>query len=407
MCNTKCDGEGVNAKKPWTPTELVPPLKETGRKMESSLDKGKARAPLCFLHIPKSGGISVHEALERSLPEGSLSPKRWDSSFFCPGFSAFEELTGDARTWTAADSVAIESLGEASVVSGHFCLESLLRVTSPLAIATVLREPRARLLSLYAYWRLTPGLREWFDPYTTLVDYAQLPLDGFLSESRVAQATDNKACRMLLQPDSRIPVDDFIRTGDIESVVAAAVERLDSLGFVGVTELDEALWRGLSQHFGVTLSPVVANMTGWNGTLVDALPLSLNFTPRTLDLFAQRTAGDALIYEHALRSGVRSEATQRLADAAFANQLARVGDLGGRSAVAAAERATALADLRVTVTELRAQVDAQDGVEQCSREADPSDKGSDSRRSKLETIRRRTSEWVVTRLGRMRRRVWS
>jgi hypothetical protein len=37
--------------------------------------------PKCFLHVPKSGGSSVHAALELALAPGSLAPRRFDSAF--------------------------------------------------------------------------------------------------------------------------------------------------------------------------------------------------------------------------------------------------------------------------------------------------------------------------------------
>src|SRR5271156_2805263 len=124
-------------------------------------DPGPGRpgaSPKCFLHIPKSAGSSIHSALEAALPAGSLAPQRTDSWLFC-GFNDFELLRPEARSLIAANLPEVQSLGRSRAVSGHFSLTTLLQIADQSSIATVLREPRARLLSLYTYWR-TPGLND-------------------------------------------------------------------------------------------------------------------------------------------------------------------------------------------------------------------------------------------------------
>ncbi len=320
--------------------------------------RGVSKGPYCFMHVPKSGGVSVHAALERAFPPGSLSPKQQDTSVFCAGFTNFEQLP--SRIAIAHGEHEIASLGESRVVSGHFCLETLLRVAPPSSIATVLREPRARVLSLYAYWRLTPSLRDSWHCYKA-IDHAQRPLEDFLAEPQIAQATDNQVCRMLLHGDRRIPLDEFVAANDIAGVAAAAIERLDTLGSVGVLEMGDAVWQGLSLQFGVALEPVRANVTGAAGTLAHALPAPIAITPKTIELLEQRTAADAILYQHELaRSGVRRREIERMRDAALAEQLARFGDVAGQSAAAAVHRAGLVDQLQSATEELRSRLDERD-----------------------------------------------
>ncbi|MGH2871108.1 MAG: hypothetical protein ACRDL5_01440 [Solirubrobacteraceae bacterium] len=117
------------------------------------------RAPLCFMHVPKSGGTSVGIALERVLPEGGIGPKRQDATLLC-GFTDIERLGPRIREMLVVEPSEVDALAEHQIVSGHFALSTLLAVSPPSSIATVLREPRSRLLSNYAYWRLSTGLRE-------------------------------------------------------------------------------------------------------------------------------------------------------------------------------------------------------------------------------------------------------
>lgn len=191
--------------------------------------------PLCFLHIPKSGGSSVHAALLAATPEGSLSAKRGDAAV-----TAFGELDRDARAARDAELVEYEldPAPESGIVSGHFYLSTLLKVASHRSIATVLREPRARLLSLYAFWRLTPRDDAWH-PHKPH-DHALRPLDEFLSEPLMAPAVDNVVCRMLLSGnhDRRIPPVDVISSKHVGNLASDGIHRLDQLGFVGVLNGD-------------------------------------------------------------------------------------------------------------------------------------------------------------------------
>jgi hypothetical protein len=308
-------------------------------------------SPKCFLHIPKSAGSSIHSALQMALPPGSLAPQRADSSIFCD-FEDFELMRPEARSQLAVDQPEVQSLGRYRAVSGHFSLATLLQITDTSSICTVLREPRARLLSLYLYWR-TPGTTEFWAPYDT-AEYARRPLWEFLSEPILAPAIDNQVCRMLLYGDPRLPESSFAAQSDLESIAADAIERLDTLGFVGVLELGGCVWQGLARLFNVELRPSKLNVTEELGSPATTGPEEKLITAETLDLIEQRSAADLLIYDHALaRAGLGASDRQRLEHGAFAQQLVKLGDLVGNSAAQAAEQA-------VIVEALRGQLEDQE-----------------------------------------------
>ena len=179
-------------------------------------------SPACFLHIPKAAGSSIHAALGAALPPGSLAPQRLDSSVFC-NFEDFELLSREARRQVAANPCEVQSLGGYRAVSGHFSLTTLLQIADASSIATVLREPRARLLSLYMYWR-TPDIGDFWAPYSA-TEHAQRPLSVFLSEPRLAPAVDNQVCRMLLHGDPRLPESGFAAQSDVPVIAADAIGR--------------------------------------------------------------------------------------------------------------------------------------------------------------------------------------
>lgn len=287
-----------------------------------SADEGDS--PRCFMHIPKSAGMSFHASLEAALAPGSLCPRRMDTSTFCD-FHHFDLLPSATRELIAASDDEIRSMRRFPAVSGHFSLISLLQITQASRIGTILREPRARVLSLYMYWRI-PKIFDHVLPYS-VEEYALKPLVAFLSEPRLAPAIDNQVCRMLLHGDPRVPCDAFIAKADVEALAADAIKRLDTLGFVGVLELGNSTWHGLARLFGLELESRKVNVTselaGWDG----AVSKENLLVGEAQGLVERRNAVDRILYDYALKAaGVVCGERSRLADAAFQAQLSRTQD---------------------------------------------------------------------------------
>lgn len=298
--------------------------------------------PRCFMHVPKSAGRSIDIALKAALPAGAISPKRQDVTLLC-GFSAVDELGPGIRELLVVDPDEISALGGYQVIIGHFSLSTLAQVSSPASIATVLREPRARLLSHFAYWRFSSGLRTLWRGYPPL-DHALRPLDEFLAEPQIAQATDNLLCRMLLPSRADLPEADFLT--DPERIASDAIAALGTLGFVGIVELQQSMWQGLSEFFDVSLSPQFINTTVSESISSTAPPLELEITPRTLDLISARTAADLIVYKHALSEAGESETSkEHVASAAFASQLVRLGNVAGPASSESRARAREIEEL--------------------------------------------------------------
>lgn len=312
-------------------------------------------------------------ALKAALPEGSLAPRQMDASTLC-GFREFSLLQLSARNLIAVDDDEIRSMRSFPAVSGHFSLPNLRRIAPASSIGTVLREPRARVLSLFLYWR-TPHIFDLWRPYT-LEEHVLKPLESFLAEPFVAPATDNQVCRMLLHGDRRIPADGFIAVADIDAVAADAIAVLDVLGFVGVLESGRAAWEGLERLFGVKLAPRKLNVTGEQGKPMPLQHGEKLITADALDLLEQRSTADRVLYDHALAlAGVQVAARRRLVESAFAGQLARFGDLLGRSAAQLAEHSPDLEmttyperhkQLQTELAALRTQLDSEKGSRRAS-----------------------------------------
>jgi hypothetical protein len=311
--------------------------------------------PRCFLHVPKSAGSSFHELLLRAYPEqGAVSPRRCDTTGFA-NFSDFSAL-GAIRATIAVDEGELAELAEFEVVSGHFAVPHLLQITTPDRIATIFREPRTRLISLYAYYRLSPWLLEAWHPYDIML-HGRRPLDEFLADESLAVETDNQGCRLLLHGDSRIPRDGFIRGDDVTALAASAVEKLDSFGLVGILEAGRPTWDAFGRFFELDAEPVRVNVTGERPTGVMELPPLDEVTARTIELLEERNAVDSLIYDRILeKQGWSADATRRLRDATLTEQMVRLGDIGGSHAVLAAELTNAIAGLERDLADLRAQL---------------------------------------------------
>ncbi len=86
---------------------------------------------LVFLHVEKCAGTTLHAMLAPHFPADRICPERQDQ-------------LGD---WT------INELARYSLFSGHFDLACCRSIPGPLRLLTMLREPKARLLSLYYFWK--------------------------------------------------------------------------------------------------------------------------------------------------------------------------------------------------------------------------------------------------------------
>jgi hypothetical protein len=270
-------------------------------------------------------------ALEKSLPVGAIAPRRNDTSVFC-GFSEFDRLDEAPRSLIAVSDAEVAALVDYRVISGHFSLPTLLGLAPASSIATILREPRTRLLSAYMFLRLTPIVRFWGPYGDEVLNGAAQSLEVCFSDSLFAGTSDNQICRLILRGDPRVREGEFVASSDVSGLAETALEQLDLLGYVGILEQDD-IWGDMSGFFGVPLTPERTNMSGADEIPDGALPIPPFDMKVVLELIEQRSRADRLVYEALLaRRCGSSEEARRIADAAFAAELVRFGDLGGTSA---------------------------------------------------------------------------
>jgi hypothetical protein len=157
-------------------------------------------------------------------------------TYMFPHFSDFDRLDEPARSRIAVADSEFTSLACHQVIGGPFPLPKLLRLVAHENVATVLREPRARSLSSLMFGRLAPVWREWGDFKTEVLEGAGGAIKATLSDSRIARLTDNLVCRLVLRGDPRIQDRAFTAPTDAKALAEAALARLDRLGYVGLLE---------------------------------------------------------------------------------------------------------------------------------------------------------------------------
>lgn len=150
---------------------------------------------LGIVHIPKSAGSAVRDSLTR-IPGCYAGPFYFDKSHF----GTREILEGVPRphrsTVVTAELKAIAQSHR--VIIGHYSARTLLDAGCQ-ALATQVREPRARILSLYRYWQSTPDQERsgWGSWGALLVSAADLSFGDFLRTPSVWPMVENAMVRQL------------------------------------------------------------------------------------------------------------------------------------------------------------------------------------------------------------------
>jgi len=199
-----------------------------------------ARVPegtrLVFLHLPKTAGTSLRAALARHFrPEEVVqvdSLAEWGEALADPGRYRF---------W-----------------AGHMPFSLVALIPPPVFVVTLLRDPVARILSLYTFWR------RHADPSRPHLRAAmEGDLEAFLasSEPAVRNGTDNHMARLL---HGRAPVaeaegwplvaqpEDAARRMSDAELLEGARRNLLRCGAVGIADDVGGLYRRIAAAFGFT-----------------------------------------------------------------------------------------------------------------------------------------------------------
>ena len=197
--------------------------------------------PLGFFHVEKCGGVALMRWLAPQFHPAQIDP---DPVRAAPPHQFVRAVSGAVSgcgievaryrlIWGHYDLAAFERFGSGRFGSGRF-------------VFTLLREPRARLVSLYHYWRSVRPERLADPAGDPIVGVAQrCDLLGFLQSDHplLRDYIDNVYARRLTGRYATGETVDALRA-DREGTLAAAEAALARLDFVGITErLDESASR--------------------------------------------------------------------------------------------------------------------------------------------------------------------
>lgn len=198
---------------------------------------------LVFLHHPRTGGTSLHASFAAAFRPDEICPER---------FARLHEH-------------GPEALLRWRFFSGHYRHDQFWAIAEPRVLVTVLREPRARILSLWRYWRaIDPavvGAHALEGPRLAQA----LPLRDFLrSDHRdVRLAIDNAmACHLAgdAMPLGGARFGRFTDLGATPLDPTALLERAQRMLFrydvVGFTEALDAVHARVAALLGVALPPL-------------------------------------------------------------------------------------------------------------------------------------------------------
>lgn len=249
------------------------------------------------MHVPKTSGSSVNEALKTATNPANVS-FGLDLSLF-GDFRAFDGMAADIRQQICTDPTMCER--DVDLALGHRSRSTLQSAYLDFRVFTIVREPRARLVSQWCYWRSfsEEHLKIWGE-WSAYIKRARQTLQSYLTDPNVAASTDNLLARMLLWPHECLPDNGFIAPEADETVLEAAREALKTLDFVGVME-DPDLDRRLGQFLGLPFMRERINET------VHIAPeirpdFAIELSEPAFEALRERTRLDAVIWEEVLHA---------------------------------------------------------------------------------------------------------
>ncbi len=277
---------------------------------------------LAFLHVPKSAGTAISYAIQAALLPGRIVTG-FDRSTF-GDFADFDTMARRTRAqlYLSPDDIS----GDTEFLTGHFARSTVDQALPGARQIMLLREPSARVLSQWAYWRALPPFKHrewgaWFDR----IRLAQQPLASFLAAPEVACQTDNAYVRALLWPHALIPDAGFIAPSSDASLLAEAHAAMAGLSFSSILE-NPRLTEGLGRYLGCALRIRSVNVT-------DAMPRVLQtsmpdeMTAQASELVSERSRLDRELWQSLAERLMSPLAARSLQAATFERIQARYADL--------------------------------------------------------------------------------
>ncbi len=239
---------------------------------------------LIFLHIEKTAGTTAHHVLAQHFSDDQICPERF----------------GNVALWDA------RSFGPYRYFSMHASLRMLNPIPQPRKVVTFLREPVARLLSHYNFWRSVKddyAERENLHPVRFV---KRLDLKSLLSPQNLGLLPDfwniythRLAGDLYLSPSGKPWRDEL-------EVLETALENLSNLAALGLTEYPGVSFQRIAEDLGIPnrYDGVRLNVSSANADVSPEAFDKPDLAPpdaETVELLARATRLDRHVYDAALR----------------------------------------------------------------------------------------------------------
>jgi hypothetical protein len=248
----------------------------------------KTAPRLVFLHVPRTGGTTLHHHLAAHFVPHEICPER---------FSRLDQYSPD-------------QLEKWRFFSGHFNADEIRRIPGPLFIVTILRNPIERLLSNYYFWkRQRPETIE-----KHRLDGPRLIKGGNLADflrsnhGGVLDSTNNMMARrfagqVYAWPDGnwRARVGDKgFEVSDME-IVQRALRNLLSFQVFDDTSSLHDIYNRVAQVFGMKPLDAIERLN--TKETIDGKMVAVEeeeITPQIQDMLEKHTRLDSIVYRLAL-----------------------------------------------------------------------------------------------------------
>jgi len=237
------------------------------------MSKTSSGKKLCFIHVPKCGGVSLNEGIKRSLGFSRFSPY---SARIKASSTKWEAIAAGMDILEYRENILVEKLKSKRIryLRGHVRCSSEVRqqFEKDWNFITILRHPVKRWISEYFYNRykksnhnkITQPIEEYMDSKAGLE--ASCVLTRYFANGKEQNPTD---------------------------AVKKAKTNLESFKLVGITELVPIFQMEYEQIFGVSLS-----LTHKNTNPISKNEIDKTLSPKLLNQIENICKPDIEIYEH-------------------------------------------------------------------------------------------------------------
>ncbi len=270
----------VSLRNKWHGAFAPQPVSQAHPHLVATPERSPVRVAL--FHFPKTGGTSLHRFLTPLFDAAEICPER---------IRNFDRFTP-------------EQLAGYSYFSAHMDYARLQMIPGPLYTITVLREPKARVLSLYHFWRAHSWeiieARNLKGPRLAkekgLLAFLRHRADGLPLD------TDNFYARSLLGRHWSGPRGELVLSD--EEALRVSMRNLLTIDTIGFTEDMPALFGQVCRRLGVAMPeqmPWALSSRGWSDN-PDLEPMEREEITPEIDAELDRlTRLDRVIYDNARR----------------------------------------------------------------------------------------------------------